>query len=77
MICIFTVAYLGHGEKTIQLIRPGEILIEHKAGFGAVGLGSAQSRFWSRHKAGFGAVGVGRHKAGFGAGTKPVLERLV
>ena len=47
----------------------------HKAGFGAVGLGSAQSRFWSRHKAGFGAVGLGsaqsrfwsRHKAGFGA----------
>ena len=47
----------------------------HKAGFGAAGLGTAQSWFWSRHKAGFGAVGLGsaqsrfwsRHKAGFGA----------
>ena len=46
----------------------------HKAGFGAAGLGTAQSWFWSRHKAGFGAVGLG---AGFGAGTKPVLERSV
>ena len=49
----------------------------HKAAFGAVGLGTAQSWFWSRHKAGFGAVGSVRHKAGFGAGTKPVLEQLV
>ena len=47
----------------------------HKAGFGAAGLGTAQSWFWSRHKAGFGAVGLesaqnrfwSRHKAGFGA----------
>ena len=47
----------------------------HKAGFGAAGLGTAQSWFWSRHKAGFGAVGLGstqsrfwsRHKAGLGA----------
>ena len=31
----------------------------HKAGFGAVGLGTAQIWFWSRHKAGFGAVGFG------------------
>ena len=46
----------------------------HKAGFGAAGLGTAQSWFWSRHKAGFAAVGLGsaqsrfwsRHKAGFG-----------
>ena len=45
----------------------------HKAGFGAAGLRTAQSWFWSRHKAGFGAVGLGsvqsrfwnRHKAGF------------
>ena len=49
----------------------------HKAGFGAAGLGTAQSWFWGRHKAGFGAVGLGWHKAGFGAGTKLVLERLV
>ena len=35
----------------------------HKAGFGAVGLGSAQSRFWSRHKAGFGVVGLTSLKA--------------
>ena len=28
----------------------------HKAGFGAAGLGTAQSWFWSRHKASFGAV---------------------
>ena len=47
----------------------------HKAGFGAAGLGTAQSWFWSRHKAGFGAVGLGsaqsrfwsRQKAAFGA----------
>ena len=47
----------------------------HKAGFGAAGLGTAQSWFWSRQKAGFGAVGLGsaqsrfwsRHRAGFGA----------
>ena len=47
----------------------------HRAGFGAAGLGTAQSWFWSRHKVGFGAVGLGsaqsrfcsRHKAGFGA----------
>ena len=47
----------------------------HKAGFGAVVLGSAQSRFWSRHKARFGAVSLGsaqsrfwsRHKARCGA----------
>ena len=47
----------------------------HQAGFGAAGLGTAQSWFWSRLKAGFGAVGLGsaqcrlwsRHKAGFGA----------
>ena len=47
----------------------------HKAGFGAAGLGTAQSWFWSRHKAGFGAVGLGsaqsrfwsRHKARFEA----------
>ena len=47
----------------------------HRAGFGAAGLGTAQSCFWIRHKAGFGAVGLGspqsrfwsRHKAGFGA----------
>ena len=47
----------------------------HKAAFGAVGLGMAQSWFWSRHKASFRAVGLGlvksrfwsRHKAGFGA----------
>ena len=46
----------------------------HKADFGAAGLGTAQSWFWSRHKAGFGAVGLGsaqsrfwsRHKAGYG-----------
>ena len=47
----------------------------HRAGFGAAGLGTAQSWFCSRHKAGFGAVGLGsaqspfwsRHKAGLGA----------
>ena len=47
----------------------------HKAGFGAAGLGTAHSWFWSRHKAGFGAVVLGsaqsrfwsRHKASFGA----------
>ena len=47
----------------------------HKAGFGAAGLGTAQSWFWSRHTAGFGAVGLGsaqsrcwsRHKSSFGA----------
>ena len=45
-----------------------------KAVFGAAGLGTAQSWFWSRHKAGFGEVGLGsvqkrfwsKHKAGFG-----------
>ena len=43
--------------------------------FGATGLGTAQSWFWSRHKAGFVVVGLesaqswlwSRHKAGFGA----------
>ena len=47
----------------------------HKAVFGAAGLGTAQSWFWSRHKTGFGAVGLGsvqsrfwsRHKADLGA----------
>ena len=47
----------------------------HNAGFGAVGLGMAQSGFRSRHKADFRAVGLGsalrwfwsRHKASFGA----------
>ena len=40
-------------------------------------LEQAQSRFWSRPNTGVRAVGLGRHKAGFGAGTKPVSVRQV
>ena len=44
------------------------------------GLGSAQSRFWSRHKAGFGAVGLGLAQSRFWSGkfrdgTKLVLKQ--
>ena len=52
-----------------------QVECRHKAGFGAAGLGTAQSWFWSRHKAGFWAVGLesaqsrfwSRHKASLGA----------
>ena len=63
----------------------------HKASFGAAGLGTSQSWFWSRHKAGFGAVCLGSAQSRFGTGwaqsrlwcgrfrvgTKPVLVRQV
>ena len=46
----------------------------HKAGFGAAGLGTAQSWFWSRHKAGFGAVGLGSLQSRF---WSPNLWRVI
>ena len=61
------------GDAKPVLVR--QVERRHKAGFGAAGLGTAQSWFWNRHKACFGAVGLGsaqsrfwsRRKAGFGA----------
>ena len=66
----------------------GRLSVGTKPVFGAAGLGTAQSWFWSRHKAGFGAVGVGSAQSRFleqaqsrfwsgwfRVGTKPVWSR--
>ena len=65
----------GYSHLTSETI---EILIQNEK----AGLVPMQSRFWcGRLSVGTKPVLVqqvkGRHKAGFGAGTKPALERLV
>ena len=60
----------GRFSADVKPVLVRQVERKHQAGFGAAGLGTAQSWFWSRHKAGFGAVGLGSAQSRFWSGHK-------